>query len=110
MNAGLPELFFFSRVNKVDTSNSKKIMKKPIDIKTLLIGVLLGAIAVLGVAAAINHPVVCEYKLITAGQRANSSTISIQMLNEAAKEGWEAVGVTMSVDFTPVYLVKRLPR
>ncbi len=79
-------------------------MKKNIDVRSLLVGVLLGAVAIIGVAAANNHNTVWEYKLIGANYSGKGE--ELRQMNAAAEEGWEAIAATAVVDM-PVFLLKR---
>ncbi len=81
-------------------------MKTAINIKSILMGALLGAAVVFGVAAATNtQGVVWEYRVIMAQP---PGTMQKEM-NAAAEEGWEVVGVASDTN-VGAFTVFRRPR
>jgi hypothetical protein len=89
--------------------NERKIMKNKIDIKSLVLGVFLGAVVVFSVAAATtgDSPAL-EYKTLRAYAYAGQFD---KQLNELARDGWAVVSssTTQEPGQTPyaVVIVKR---
>jgi hypothetical protein len=81
-------------------------MKNKVNIKSLIIGIFLGSVAVLGIAAATGSGdrTSWEYKVLVGG---GSMQVLAETLNNADKEGWEAVGVSYAEGAGTFALVKR---
>jgi len=80
-------------------------MKDKFDIKSLIIGVLLGVVILLSVGAATGRPT-WDYKLISGRLGQSAHAPLAQQLDQAAAEGWEVVTAT-SDDGYPVLILRR---
>ena len=80
-------------------------MKTRFDIKSMALGVCLGAVAVFSIAAATREATpIWEYKCLY--QLTAPSRNLIGAINEAANEGWEVVGYAVSENGESVLLKK----
>jgi hypothetical protein len=80
-------------------------MKDKLDIKSLVIGVLLGAAVMFSVAAATGRPA-WDYKIISGRLGQSIHPPLAQQLDQAAAEGWEVVTAT-SDDGYPVLILRK---
>ena len=83
-------------------------MNNKLNINSLLVGILLGAVAVICIAAATGAGgrTSWEYKIIAQPQHAIVQALE-QPLNDADKDGWEVVGVSHSEREGTFALMKR---
>ena len=85
-------------------------MKNKIDIKSLVLGALLGAVVAVSVAAATNYsPNSWDYKIVAAplGNPPGSPTLE-GALNAAAADGWEFLQVSASATQGPFAVLRKL--
>ena len=82
-------------------------MKNIVNINSLLLGILIGSVAVLGIAAATGSGsrASWEYKVFSGGS-GNVQALA-EPLNNADREGWEAVGVSYAEGAGTFALMKR---
>lgn len=87
-------------------------MKKKIDIKSLVLGALLGAVVVFSVAAATTFtPNSWNYRIVAGplgnGNPPGSPTLESE-LNAAAADGWEFLQVSASATQGPFAVLRKL--
>lgn len=83
-------------------------MKNKFDIKSLVLGGLLGAIIMFSVAATTGKSA-CDYKIITGNLRAlgpDPAPTLGQQLDQAAVDGWEVVSAATDGGF-PFVILRR---
>jgi hypothetical protein len=74
-------------------------MKKKIDIKSLLLGVLLGMATFFSVAAATNVRAVWEYKVLAGTVFGSESKGTLEdAINNTVSQGWEFVSAAHSTE------------
>ena len=93
-------------------------MKEKIQIKSLVLGVLLGAVVVFSVAAAATggtgtweYRFLDNHQILEEGKHPGPSFDNIELvLNGAAKEGWGAVSYTADSERRLSVLLRRVKR
>ena len=83
-------------------------MKKELDMKSLVIGALLGAVIVLSVAAAANppRPTVWQYMTVS-GQVLGADSRLDQAINDGIAAGWEFVSASQASDMWGFAVLRR---
>lgn len=72
-------------------------MKKKIDIKSMVLGALLGMAIVVSIAAANDSRTVWEYKVLT-GTVFGTEGLLDNVINRSVSEGWEFVSASHSIE------------
>jgi len=88
-------------------------MKNPFQIKSFVLGTLLGAIAVIGIAAdkGSTPPVVWQYNIVTQelGADTGNDYFWAQALTKKSEEGWDIVS-TSRINDSSVQMILRKPK
>jgi hypothetical protein len=89
-------------------------MNKPLNLRSLLLGVLLGGVVIASIGAAVNRRSEWEYRILGGYTQPSSSPKAGNhlppLLEAAGSEGWEAVSWTQDESNPPYFrvLLKRL--